>query len=186
MPRRLRQKTPSARAGFASTPGLQALHDEALWELTALSEDARRKHVHWVHVRTHDSTQVQPDAFSREAIYIHLVMFGQILFGERSIIILVHIPWWPSFAQFYLENGRQQFLYIVFDAKAVALKKTGTLNTARKKLRTIHASKQFSKTFSSIDMQCVVEKSESRKCRCHLSVCLLSLRLLGHDSLVIA
>ena len=74
MPRRLRQKTPSARAGFASTPGLQALHDEALWELTALSEDARRKHVHWVHVRTHDSTQVQPDAFSREAIYNHLVM----------------------------------------------------------------------------------------------------------------
>ena len=96
--------------------------------------------------------------------YPVVAKFCQILFGARSTTISVYS----------------------LDAKAVALKKTGTLNTARKKLRTIHASKQFSKTFSSIDMQCVVEKSESRKCRCHLSVCLLSLRLLGHDSLVMA
>ena len=53
-------------------PAYQALVDEAWSELTSLSEDKRRKHVHWVHVRTADPQQTQPEAFTREGFWSHL------------------------------------------------------------------------------------------------------------------
>ena len=53
-------------------PAYQALVDEAWSELTSLSEDKRRKHVHWVHVRTADPQQKQPEAFTREGFWSHL------------------------------------------------------------------------------------------------------------------
>ena len=49
-----------------------ALADEAWSEVTALSEDSRRKHVHWVHVRTQNPEHQQPDSFTREGFWQHL------------------------------------------------------------------------------------------------------------------
>ena len=87
--RRLRQKQ-AAPARYPAPPGadyappppgaayvppaaaLAALADEAWSELTALSDDARRKHVHWVHVRTHDASHRQPESFTRERFWRHL------------------------------------------------------------------------------------------------------------------
>ena len=53
-------------------PALAALADEAWSELTALSDDARRKHVHWVHVRTRDPSHRQPETFTREQFWRHM------------------------------------------------------------------------------------------------------------------
>ena len=87
--RRILQKQP-APAHYPALPGsdyappppgaayappeaaLAALADEAWSELTALSDDARRKHVHWVHVRTHDASHRQPESFTRESFWHHL------------------------------------------------------------------------------------------------------------------
>ncbi len=33
----------------------------------------KRRHVHWTHVRTHDASHTQPDSFTREGFYDHLV-----------------------------------------------------------------------------------------------------------------
>ena len=56
----------------AATAYLQALGDEAWAEVTALSDDARRKHMRWVHVRTHDENHRQPSSFTREGFWQHL------------------------------------------------------------------------------------------------------------------
>ena len=48
------------------------MQDEAWSEVNALSEDARRKHVHWVHVRTHDENHKQPDSFIRQGFWEHM------------------------------------------------------------------------------------------------------------------
>ena len=50
--KRLRSKQVAPAAYVAPPPMLAALADEALSEMTSLSDDARRKHVPWVHVRT--------------------------------------------------------------------------------------------------------------------------------------
>ena len=50
--RRLPKKQLAPAQYVANQAVLQALADEGWREVTALSEDARRKHVHWVHVKT--------------------------------------------------------------------------------------------------------------------------------------
>lgn len=52
---------------------MQAIAEEGWSELTALSVDSRRRHVHWTHVRTEDPSLVQPSALTREDFYLHLV-----------------------------------------------------------------------------------------------------------------
>ena len=75
MARRLRRKTRpedvQAPAVLVAPPAaaLQALTEEGWSELTALSPEARRKHMHWVHVRTRDTTQRQPSSFTRQGFY---------------------------------------------------------------------------------------------------------------------
>ena len=61
-----------------------ALRDEAWSELTALSDNARRKHVHWVHVRTFDSSHRQPESFSRQGIFDHLVAVYKEVYPEEA------------------------------------------------------------------------------------------------------
>ena len=70
--KRLCRKQVPPAAYVAPAPVLAALADEAWSELTALSEDARRKHVHWVHVRTDNPAHKQPDSFTREDFWRHL------------------------------------------------------------------------------------------------------------------
>ena len=48
----------------ARTAALSAIADEAWSEVVALDTGARRKHVHWTHVRTHDEEHRQPDQFT--------------------------------------------------------------------------------------------------------------------------
>ena len=50
----------------------RAIADEAWSELTALSGDARRKHVHWTHVRTDDPALRQPSSMTRKEFWQHL------------------------------------------------------------------------------------------------------------------
>jgi hypothetical protein len=70
--RRLRWKQPAPAEHAIPAPVLAALRDEAWSELAALNDDARRKHIHWVHVRTHDPTHRQPDSFTREEFWRHM------------------------------------------------------------------------------------------------------------------
>ncbi|CAK0898294.1 unnamed protein product, partial [Prorocentrum cordatum] len=46
--------------------------DEGWNELAALGDDARRKHVHWVHVRIGDPDHWQPSALSRGELWEHM------------------------------------------------------------------------------------------------------------------
>ena len=50
----------------------QAIADEGWSELVALSADARRKHIHWTHVKTDDPSHVQPHQISRPELWEHL------------------------------------------------------------------------------------------------------------------
>ena len=73
--RRLRRKQPApeafrlARERAHAPAALQALADEGWSELTSLSEDAKRKHVHWTHVRTRNPLRQQPASFSRQGFW---------------------------------------------------------------------------------------------------------------------
>ena len=49
-----------------------ALEAEAWAEITSLSEDKQRQHVHYTHVRTTDPDDRQPESFTRKAFYEHL------------------------------------------------------------------------------------------------------------------
>ena len=42
-------------------------------DLAMLCLDARRFHIHYTHVRTHDKNHVQPDQFTRKGFWEHLV-----------------------------------------------------------------------------------------------------------------
>ena len=50
-------------------PQIQAIADEGWSELTALSLDAKRKHIHWTHVHTHDATHKQPGEMTRQEFW---------------------------------------------------------------------------------------------------------------------
>jgi hypothetical protein len=70
--RRCKGKQPAPAAFILPSPALRALEDEAWCELRELSEDARRKHIHWTHVRTSDPNHRQPSSFSRKQFWQHL------------------------------------------------------------------------------------------------------------------
>ena len=55
--RRLRDKQPTPAYYALPAPAFAALADEAWLELMSLSDDARRKHMHYVHVRTNNPDQ---------------------------------------------------------------------------------------------------------------------------------
>ena len=62
--RRLTGKQPALSASVVMA--LRAIGEEAWSELSALGAGARRRHIHWTHVRTHDVTHRQPGSFTRE------------------------------------------------------------------------------------------------------------------------
>ena len=63
----------AAAADVAPSAGrAAAIADEGWSELVALSPDARRKHIHWTHVRTMDPAHIQPGHLSREEFWAHL------------------------------------------------------------------------------------------------------------------
>ena len=70
--RRMVGKQPPPASSVLPPPALAALVDEAWSELTALSDDSRRKHVHWVHARTTNAAHIQPERFTREEFWQHL------------------------------------------------------------------------------------------------------------------
>ena len=72
VPRRLRSKQRAPACYLLPPAALRALADEAWSEVTALAEDARRKHVHWTHIRTTDPTHRQPESFTREEFTLFL------------------------------------------------------------------------------------------------------------------
>ena len=49
-----------------------AILDEGWSELVALSGDAKRKHIHWTHVRTHDPDHTEPSEMTRGQFWAHL------------------------------------------------------------------------------------------------------------------
>ena len=52
----------------ALSPGEQAVAAEAWHEVALFEDDVRRQHIHWVHSRTNDPGDVQPESFTREDI----------------------------------------------------------------------------------------------------------------------
>ena len=58
---RHKQSVPGRALPLAEGPAVAAIGDEAWSELVALSTDAKRKHIHWTHVRTHDPGMCSPE-----------------------------------------------------------------------------------------------------------------------------
>ena len=65
--RRLRDKQPTPAYYALPAPAFAALADEAWSELMSLSNDARRKHMHYVHVRTNHPDHRQH--YHKKAVY---------------------------------------------------------------------------------------------------------------------
>ena len=70
--RRVSGKQPPPAQYVLPSPAMAALVDEAWSEIVALSDDSRRKHIHWVHVRTADPALRRPESFTREQFWQHL------------------------------------------------------------------------------------------------------------------
>jgi hypothetical protein len=81
-----KQKAPPAysqRSGVV-LPGEQAVAAEAWRDLVLLEEDARRQHIHWVHVRTKKTADRQPESFTRAGFFDHLCKCYQEAYPERA------------------------------------------------------------------------------------------------------
>ena len=63
---------------------VRAMADEAWSEMTALSEDKRRRHIHWVHVRTHQPDHRQPATFTRAEFWQHLLQVYREVYPEPA------------------------------------------------------------------------------------------------------
>ena len=61
-----------------------AIADEGWSELVALSTDAKRKHIHWTHIRTHDPSHKQPSAFTRQEFWEHMVRVYKEVYPEPA------------------------------------------------------------------------------------------------------
>ena len=68
----------------ARAAALAAIADEAWSELVALDTGARRNHVHYTHVRTHDEEHRQPDQFSRGEFWEHLCAVYREVYPEPA------------------------------------------------------------------------------------------------------
>ena len=71
-------------AAVAPHLGLLAIADEGWSELRALQTSARRKHIHWTHVRTHDAAHRQPDTFTKQAFWDHLLQVYKDVYPEQA------------------------------------------------------------------------------------------------------
>ena len=87
---RLRAKTAQPAAGPmvaappAPHPGVLAIADEGWSEMTALQTSARRRHVHWTHVRTHDAAHKQPATFTKQAFWDHMLQVYKDVYPEPA------------------------------------------------------------------------------------------------------
>lgn len=63
---------------------LDAVSDEGWSEMTSLLPDARRKHMHWVLVRTKDPSHKQPHTFTRQTFWEHLVKVYKEVYPEAA------------------------------------------------------------------------------------------------------
>jgi hypothetical protein len=61
-----------------------ALAAEDMRDLTLLSDDARRQHVHWVHTRTNNPQDRQPESFSRRGFFQFMVGLYFEVYPERA------------------------------------------------------------------------------------------------------
>ena len=60
-------------------------HAKRMWsELRALQTSVRRKHIHWTHVRTHDAAHRQPDTFTKQAFWDHLLQVYKDVYPEQA------------------------------------------------------------------------------------------------------
>jgi hypothetical protein len=68
-------QTPAEQAMPADwpTPAEQAIADEAWHELVLLEKDGRRQHMHWVHTRTTNPADKQPEDFTRAEFFDHML-----------------------------------------------------------------------------------------------------------------
>ena len=69
--RRLRGKQPPPDGGLGAICDL-AITAESWREIAWLADDAQRQHMHYVHVRTHSETDVQPHELTRVEFYRHI------------------------------------------------------------------------------------------------------------------
>ena len=63
---------------------LDAIADEGMQEMTALSDDARRKHMHYVHVKTDCPAHVQPSSFTRRGFWEHMCKVYKRVYPEGA------------------------------------------------------------------------------------------------------
>lgn len=84
MRRRLRGKQREPAERLLDDASLRALHDEAWSEMEALGDDARRRHMHWVHVRTHNPEHVQPSSFTRQSFFEHMAKVYKDVYPESA------------------------------------------------------------------------------------------------------
>ena len=85
MPGGVRRRVSKKRAPVpVPSAFLQAIRDEGLGELVALSSDARRKHIHWVHVRTHDPGHKQPQEFTRKEFFEFMLKVYKEVYPEPA------------------------------------------------------------------------------------------------------
>lgn len=82
--RRLRGKQLSPAHYVVNPFLLQTIADEGWHELTALGDDARRKHVHWVHVKTDNPSHLQPETFTKEQFWQHMCKVYKDVYPERA------------------------------------------------------------------------------------------------------
>ena len=81
---RLRGKRAPPAAHVLPEPALQAIADDSWCELQSLSDDARRKHIHWIMVRTHNNQHVQPQDLNQPP--------QQVSFNLHVILATWHPP----------------------------------------------------------------------------------------------
>ena len=58
--------------GRQRNPADDAIEAEGWSDLVEIDGDGRRKHMHWVHVRTDKESDRQPESFSRAGFFEHL------------------------------------------------------------------------------------------------------------------
>ena len=78
--RRLHGKQADPRGSAAE----QAIQDEGWSELVALSGSAKRKHIHWTHVRTDNPEHRQPHEFTRQEFWDHLLRVYKDVYPEPA------------------------------------------------------------------------------------------------------
>ena len=76
--------TPAGEEAPAEAVSQAAIAAEGVDELTALSPDAQRQHVHWTHVRTHNPQDRQPSSFTRPQFFEFLQQVRKEVYPEAA------------------------------------------------------------------------------------------------------